>query len=74
MMKPQNTQSIKHILEFYIGNGKGIATALNEAILEYPIQLVQLQCKVVWIHFMKVLQVVQDPIEYLLQLIRKSNR
>ena len=58
MMKPQKTQFIKHILEFYIGSGKGIATALNKAILEYPIQLVQLQCKVVWMQFIKLLQIV----------------
>ena len=45
-MKPQKTQCIKGILESYIGNGKGVATALNKAILEYPIQLVQIQCKV----------------------------
>ena len=40
MMNPQKTQCIKHILKFYISNGKGVATALNKAILEYPIQLV----------------------------------
>ena len=39
MMKPQKTQCIKHILEFYIGNGKVVAIALNKAILEYPIRL-----------------------------------
>ena len=39
------TQCIKHILEFHIGNGKGVATTLNKAILKYPIQLVQIQCK-----------------------------
>ena len=27
------TQCIKHILEFYIDNGKGVATALNKALL-----------------------------------------
>ena len=32
------TQCIKHILEFYIGNGEGVATA--RSILEYSIQLV----------------------------------
>ena len=58
MMLPQKTQCIKHILEFYIGNGKGVATAWNKAILEYPIQLVQIQCKVVWMHFIKVLKFV----------------
>ena len=42
-MKPQKTQYIKHILEFYIGNRKGVSTAPNKAILEYPIQLVQIQ-------------------------------
>ena len=35
-----------HTLEFYIGDGKGVATALNKAIPEYPIQLIQNQCKV----------------------------
>ena len=27
MIKPQKTQCIEHILEFYIGNGKGVVTA-----------------------------------------------
>ena len=58
MMKPQKTQCTKHILEFYIGNGKGVATTLNKATLEYLIQLVQIHCKVVWMHFTKVLQFV----------------
>ena len=53
-MKPQETQCIKHILEFYIGNRKGVATALNKVILEYPIRLIQIQCKVMWMHFIKV--------------------
>ena len=66
MMKPQKTQCIKHILEFYIGNGKGLAVTLNKAILEYPIQLIQIQCKVMRMLFIKALQFVQDPIEYLL--------
>ena len=48
MMKPQKTQCFKHILEFYIGNGKGVATA--RSILAYPIQLVQIQCKVARMH------------------------
>ena len=56
MMKPQKTQCIEHILEFYIGTEKGVATALNK--LEYPIQLVQIQCKVIRMHFIKVLQFV----------------
>ena len=47
---------IKHILEFYIGNGKGVATA--RSILEYPIQLALIQCKVVRMHFIKLLQFV----------------
>ena len=47
-MKPQKTQCIKDILEFYIGNGKGVATAY--LILEYPIQLVQIQCNVHFIN------------------------
>ena len=42
MMKPQKTQCIKHILEFHIGYGKGVTTSLNKAIIEYPIQLVQI--------------------------------
>ena len=66
MIKLQKTQCIKHILEFYIGNGKGVATALNKAVLEYPIHLVQIQCIMMWILFIKVLQFVQDSIEYLL--------
>ena len=56
-MKPQKTQCIKHILEFYIGNGKGVATA--PSILEHPIQLAKIQCKVMWMHFIKVLQFVE---------------
>ena len=55
MMKPQKTQCIKHILEFYIGNGKGVAT--SRSILEYPIRLVQVQYKVVMMHFIKALQI-----------------
>ena len=51
-------------LPLYIGNGKGVATALNKVILEYPIQLIQSKCKVMWMLSMKVLQFVQDPIEY----------
>ena len=43
MMKPQKTQCIKHILEFYIGNGEGVSTA--RSILEYPIQVVQINVK-----------------------------
>ena len=35
MMKPQKTQCVKHILEFYIGNGKGVATASGTRI-SYP--------------------------------------
>ena len=59
MMKPQKTQSIKHILDFYIGNRKGVTTILNKAILEYPIQLIQIQRKVMWMHLsIKVLQFV----------------
>ena len=61
MMKPQKTQCIKHILEFYIGNGKGVAT--TRSILEYPIQLVKIQCKVMRMHFIKILQFVYDPIK-----------
>ena len=26
MKKPQKTKCVKHILEFYIGNGKGVTT------------------------------------------------
>ena len=43
MMKPQKTQCIKHILEFYTGSGKGVAPTLNNAVLKFPIQLVQIQ-------------------------------
>ena len=43
MMKPQKTQGIK--LELYTGNGKGAPSTLNKAVLEYPIQLIQIQCK-----------------------------
>ena len=60
------TKCIKHVPKFYIGNGKGVATALNKEILEYPIQLIQIQCKVAWMISMKILQFVQDPIKYLL--------
>ena len=45
MMKPQETPCIKHILKFYIGNRKGVASTLNKAVLKYPIQLLQTQCK-----------------------------
>ena len=38
--------SIKHILEFYTGNGKGIAFTLNKSIIEYPIQLIQIQIQI----------------------------
>ena len=37
MMKPEKTQCIKHIFEFYTDNGKGVAPTLNKLILEYPI-------------------------------------
>ena len=56
MMKPQKTQYIKHILEFYTGSGKGVASTLNKALLEYQIQLIQNQCKMVWMLSIKVLQ------------------
>ena len=46
---------IKHILEFYIGNGKGVATTLKKTILKYPIQLVQIQRKVISLLFIEVL-------------------
>ena len=52
--------------ELYIGNRKGVGTVQNKAILEYPIQLIQIQCKVMWMLFMKILQLAQDSIEYLL--------
>ena len=71
-MKLLKTQCIKHILELYIVNGKGIAT--SRSILECPIQPVQIQCKVTRMHFIKVLQFVLDPIKYLLQFLRKPNR
>ena len=70
MMKPQKTQCIKHILEFYIGNRKGVATV--HLILKYPIQLVQIKCKVTRMHFIKILQFAQDPIKYLLQSMKIS--
>ena len=63
MKPPLKTQCINHILEFYIGNGKGIDIACS--MLEYPIQLVQIQCKIMWTLFMKVPQFVQDSIESL---------
>ena len=56
MMKAQKTQCIKHIFEFYISNGKRVATYLNKAIFEYPIQLSK--CKVICMLSMKILQFV----------------
>ena len=53
MMKPYQTQCIKYLLEFYIDNGKGVVTTLNTAILKYHIQLVQIQCKVMWMSSIK---------------------
>ena len=41
-MKPQKIQCIKHILEFYTGNSKGVASTLNKAVLKYSIQLIQI--------------------------------
>ena len=39
-MEDYHDEAIKNpmyqILEFYIGNGKGVATPLNKAILRYP--------------------------------------
>ena len=58
MMKPQKTQCIKNILEFYTGSGKRVASTLNKAVLEYPIQLIQIQCKMVWMLSVKLLQFV----------------
>ena len=58
MMKPKKRQCIKHILDFYIGNGDGVVTTLNKAILEYSIKLVQIQCKMTWMLSMKILQLV----------------
>ena len=63
-------QCIKHILEFYNGKGKGVATARSNN----PIHLIQIQCKVMRMHFIKVLQFVWDPIKCLLQSIWKTNR
>ena len=45
MMNPQKTQCVKHILTFYTGSGKGVASTLNTSVLEYPIQLTKIQCK-----------------------------
>ena len=50
-MWPLKTQCIKHILQFHIDNGKGVAITLHIAILKYPNQMVQIQCKVVWMLF-----------------------
>ena len=39
-----------------LGNGKGLVTAPNKVILEYPIQLIQIQYIVMRMLFIKVLQ------------------
>ena len=57
-MKSQKTQCIKHILEFYTGNGKGVASNSNKAVLKYSIQLVQIQCKMMWVYLAMVRQFV----------------
>ena len=58
MMKPQKTQCIKHILEFYTGSGKGVGSTLNKSVLKYPTQLIEIQCKMVWMLSIKVMQFV----------------
>ena len=52
----EKNPNVSNIYSFYTGNGKGVASTLDKAVLEYPIELIQIQCKMVWMLSIKALQ------------------
>ena len=73
MMKPLETQRIKHVLKFNTGHSKRIALTLKKSVLKYPVQLVQIQREMMWVFDVQVVQFMHYSIKYLFRFIRKHN-